>query len=65
MQDQLLKEILKSNVSQGSKPKKITLTELEVEEECLKAAKAVGGYWTLLTLYQVKTEINNHLIFLK
>ena len=35
----------RSNVSQGSKPKKITLTELEIEE-CLKAAKAVGGYWT-------------------
>ena len=35
----------RSNVSQGSKPKNIKLTELEVEE-CLKAAKAVGGYWT-------------------
>jgi len=35
----------RSNVSQGSKPKKITLTELEIEE-CLKAAKAVSGYWT-------------------
>ena len=35
----------RSNVSQGSKPKKITLTELEIEE-CLKALKAVGGYWT-------------------
>ena len=35
----------RSNVSQGSKPKKITLTELEIEES-LKAAKAVGGYWT-------------------
>ncbi len=35
----------RSNVSQGSVPKKITLTELEIEE-CLKASKAVGGYWT-------------------
>jgi len=35
----------RSNVSQGSKPKKITLTELEIEQ-CLLAAKAVGGYWT-------------------
>ncbi len=35
----------RSNVSQGSVPKKIKLTELEIEE-CLKAAKAVGGYWT-------------------
>jgi len=35
----------RSNVSQGSVPKKIQLTELEMEES-LKAAKAVGGYWT-------------------
>ena len=35
----------RSNVSQGSIPKKIQLTELEMEES-LKAAKAVGGYWT-------------------
>ena len=35
----------RSNVSQGSKPKKIDLTELEIEES-LKAAKAVGGYLT-------------------
>ena len=35
----------RSNVSQGSKPEKIQLTELEIEET-LKAAKAVGGYWT-------------------
>ena len=35
----------RSNVSQGSVPKKIKLTELEIEES-LKAAKAVGGYWT-------------------
>ena len=35
----------RSNVSQGSKPENIKLTELEIEE-CLKASKAVGGYWT-------------------
>ena len=35
----------RSNVSQGSVPTQIKLTELEIEE-CLKAAKAVGGYWT-------------------
>ena len=35
----------RSNVSQGSEPVKIDLTELEIAE-CLKAAKAVGGLWT-------------------
>jgi len=35
----------RSNVSQGSKPEKIKLTELEIEES-LKAAKAVNGLWT-------------------
>ena len=35
----------RSNVSQGSEPEKIKLTELEIEES-LKASKAVGGYWT-------------------
>ena len=34
----------RSNVSQGSKPQKIQLTELEIEES-LKAAKAVKGLW--------------------
>lgn len=34
----------RSNVSQGSKPEKIKLTEKE-EEACLKAAKAVNGQW--------------------
>ena len=34
----------RSNVSQGSKPQKIQLTELEIEES-LKAAKAVNGLW--------------------
>jgi ribosomal protein S6--L-glutamate ligase len=35
----------RSNVSQGSKPQNIKLTELEIEQ-CLLASKAVGGYWT-------------------
>ena len=35
----------RSNVSQGSKPQNIKLTELEIEH-CLLASKAVGGYWT-------------------
>ena len=35
----------RSNVSQGSKPQKIDLTELEIEQSLL-AAKAVGGLWT-------------------
>jgi len=35
----------RSNVSQGSKPEKLELTELEIEES-LKAAKAVNGVWT-------------------
>jgi ribosomal protein S6--L-glutamate ligase len=35
----------RSNVSQGSEPVKIKLTELEIEES-LKAAKAVNGLWT-------------------
>ena len=35
----------RSNVSQGSKPQKLELTELEIEES-LKAAKAVNRLWT-------------------
>ena len=35
----------RSNVSQGSKPQKLELTELEIEES-LKAAKSVNGLWT-------------------
>ena len=35
----------RSNVSQGSEPEKIKLTELEIEES-LKAGKAVNGLWT-------------------
>jgi len=35
----------RSNVSQGSEPENIKLTELEIEES-LKAAKAVGGLWS-------------------
>ena len=35
----------RSNVSQGSVPEKIELTELEIEES-LRAAKAVNGHWS-------------------
>ena len=35
----------RSNVSQGSKPEELELTELEIEHS-LKAAKAVNGLWT-------------------
>jgi len=35
----------RSNVSQGSEPENIKLTELEIED-CLRAAKAVGGLWS-------------------
>ena len=35
----------RSNVSQGSEPENIKLTELEIEH-CLLAAKAVNGTWT-------------------
>jgi len=43
----------RSNVSQGSEPKKIKLTELEIEES-LKAAKAVGGLWTAVDFIPAK-----------
>src|SRR5210317_864386 len=45
MKQPVIEGDFRSNVSQGSKPEKIELTELEIEE-CLKAAKAVGGLWT-------------------
>ena len=35
----------RNNVSQGAEVKELELTDLEIEES-LKAAKAVGGYWT-------------------
>ena len=35
----------RSNVSQGSEPENIKLTELEIED-CLRAAKAVNGLWS-------------------
>src|SRR5210317_363806 len=44
----------RSNVSQGSKPENIKLTELEIEE-CLKAAKAVGGLWTAVDFIPSKS----------
>ena len=46
----------RSNVSQGSKPEKIKLTELEIEE-CLKASKAVGGYWTAVDFIPSKDRV--------
>ena len=46
----------RSNVSQGSKPQKIELTELEIEE-CLKASKAVGGYWTAVDFIPSKDRV--------
>ena len=54
----------RSNVSQGSKPKKISLTELEVEE-CLKAAKAVGGYWTAVDFIPSKNRDSKPPYFLE
>ena len=47
----------RSNVSQGSEPEKIKLTELEIEE-CLKASKAVGGYWTAVDFIPSKDRVN-------
>ena len=47
----------RSNVSQGSKPQNIKLTELEIEE-CLKASKAVGGYWTAVDFIPSKNREN-------
>ena len=54
----------RSNVSQGSVPKKITLTELEIEES-LKAAKAVGGYWTAVDFIPSKDRVKNPPFFLE
>jgi len=45
----------RSNVSLGSKPEKIKLTEIEIEASLL-AAKAVNGVWTAVDLYQVEIE---------
>ena len=54
----------RSNVSQGSVPKKIKLTELEIEE-CLKAAKAVGGYWTAVDFIPSKNRDSKPPYFLE
>ena len=54
----------RSNVSQGSVPKKIKLTELEIEE-CLKAAKAVGGYWTAVDFIPSKNRDKQSPYFLE
>lgn len=45
MKRPVIKGDFRSNVSQGSKPEEIQLTELEIEHS-LKAAKAVNGLWT-------------------
>ena len=45
MKRPVIKGDFRSNVSQGSKPEELKLTELEIEE-CIKAAKAVNGIWT-------------------
>ena len=45
MKRPVIKGDFRSNVSQGSKPEELKLTELEIEE-CIKAAKAVNGLWT-------------------
>jgi len=47
----------RSNVSQGSEPENIKLTELEIEES-LKASKAVGGYWTAVDFIPSKDRVN-------
>ena len=45
MKREIVEGDFRSNVSQGAKVKKYSLTELEVEQSLL-AAKAVGGVWT-------------------
>ena len=45
MKRPVIKGDFRSNVSQGSKPEELKLTELEIEE-CIKASKAVNGLWT-------------------
>ena len=45
MKRPVIKGDFRSNVSQGSKPETLKLTELEISET-LKAAKAVDGLWT-------------------
>jgi hypothetical protein len=46
----------RSNVSQGSKPSKIKLTELEIEAS-LQAAKAVGGVWSAVDFIPSKNRV--------
>ena len=54
----------RSNVSQGSEPENIKLTELEIEET-LKAAKAVGGYWTAVDFIPSKNRDSKPPYFLE
>ena len=46
----------RSNISQGSKPSKIKLTELEIEAS-LQAAKAVGGVWSAVDFIPSKNRV--------
>ena len=54
----------RSNVSQGSKPQNIKLTELEIEQ-CLLASKAVGGYWTAVDFIPSKNREKEPPFFLE
>ena len=54
----------RSNVSQGSKPESIKLTELEIEQ-CLLASKAVGGYWTAVDFIPSRDRVNKPPYFLE
>ena len=53
MKRPVIKGDFRSNVSQGSKPEELKLTELEIEE-CIKAAKAVNGVWTAVDFIPAK-----------
>ena len=54
----------RSNVSQGSEPEKIQLTELEIEE-CLRAAKAVNGLWSAVDFIPSKNREKEPPFFLE
>ena len=54
----------RSNVSQGSEPENIKLTELEIEE-CLRAAKAVNGLWSAVDFIPSKNREKEPPFFLE
>ena len=54
----------RSNVSQGSEPEKIQLTELE-SEECLRAAKAVNCLWSAVDFIPSKNREKEPPFFLE